>query len=78
MLFDEIVGNEIIDFSGNENHRIFSKNAEPQRVKRGKFAGALELDGKDDSIDVPRSDSLKATKEQISLAVLVYPDGVQD
>ena len=76
-LFDEIVGNEIVDSSGNENHGTFAKNAEPKRIKRGKFEGALELDGKDDSIDVPRSESLKAIKEQISLSVWVYPDGVQ-
>jgi len=76
-LFDEIVGNKIVDSSGNENHGTFAKNAEPKRIKRGKFEGAIELDGKDDSIDVPRSASLKAIKEQISLSVWVYPDGVQ-
>lgn len=76
-LFDEIVGNKIIDSSGNENHGTFSKGAEPKRVRRGKFEGALDFDGKDDSIDVPRSNSLKAIKKQISISTWVYPNGVQ-
>ena len=76
-LFDEIVGNEVIDSSGKENHGTFAKGAEPERIRRGKFDRALVFDGKDDSIDVPRSDSLKAIKKQISISVWVYPDGVQ-
>ena len=76
-LFDEIVGNEVVDSSGNENHGTFTKGADPERIRRGKFERALVFDGKDDSIDVPRSDSLKAIKKHISISVWVYPDGVQ-
>ena len=33
-LFDEVVGNEIIDSSGKENHGTFANGAEPERIRR--------------------------------------------
>lgn len=66
-------GGDAVDYSGNENHGTIV--GAPKRVS-GKYGNALELNGSDDYILVPHSDSLALT-EAVSITAWVYPDGEQ-
>ena len=64
-LFDEGAGKTIRDFSKNDNDGTFKGNP---KWGNGKFGLAVELNGKDEFVEVPHSASLDITKQLTIIA----------
>jgi len=73
-LLDEDSGTIARDSSPNENHGNIV--GAPTRIVGAKYGNALELNGSDDYIVVPHSDSLALT-EAVSITVWAFPHGEQ-
>jgi hypothetical protein len=64
-LFDEGAGKTIKDFSSHRNNGTFEGNP---KWGKGKFGLALELNGKDEFVQVPHSNSLDITEQLTIIA----------
>ena len=73
-LFDKGSGKIAEDSSNNKNDGTFFGDPE---WKKGKFDGALEFDG-DDRVIVPSSDSIKRTREGLTVVSWIYPTKAAD
>lgn len=68
-LFNEGKGKVAADSSKNKNDGTFFSDPE---WSKGKFEGALEFDG-DDRVIIPSSDSIKSTREGLTIVSWIYP-----
>lgn len=72
--FDDVVGDTVKDSSGKGNHGKIIGGAE---IVKGKIGNAIKLNGSNQCVEVPHSDTLDLT-EQVTMMCWYYWEGAGD